>query len=94
MQVPRHTYLPLLIPEIKENMVELALDDSILSGLDEKDWWFEEEPPRAEEGEVFAGQGVCKWYVCFILFSSLLLLPLSLRDAFGGGTELIVGIGQ
>lgn len=63
MQVPRHTYLPLLIPEIKENMVELALDDSILSGLDEKDWWFEEEPPSAEEGEVFAGQGVCKWYV-------------------------------
>jgi hypothetical protein len=44
-------------------MVELALDDSILSGLDEKDWWFEEEAPSAEEGEVFAGQGVCKWYV-------------------------------
>ena len=44
-------------------MVELALDDSILAGLDEKDWWFEEEPPNVEEGEVFAGQGVCKWYV-------------------------------
>ena len=71
MQVPRHTYLPLLIPEIRENMVELALDDSILSGLDEKDWWFEEEPPSAEEGEVFAGQGVCKWYV----FSSLHIHP-------------------
>jgi hypothetical protein len=70
MQVPRHTYLPLLIPEIKENMVELALDDSILSGLDEKDWWFEEEPPSAEEGEVFAGQGVCKWYVTYPLLLS------------------------
>jgi autophagy-related protein 5 len=64
MQVPRYTYLPLLIPEIKENMVELALDDQVLSGLDEKEWWFEEEPPSPEEGgEVFAGQGVCKWYV-------------------------------
>jgi autophagy-related protein 5 len=73
MQVPRHTYLPLLIPEIKENMVELALDDSILSGLDEKDWWFEEEPPSAEEGEVFAGQGVCKWYVSLYTSDSALL---------------------
>jgi autophagy-related protein 5 len=82
MQVPRHTYLPLLIPEIKENMVELALDDSILSGLDEKDWWFEEEAPSAEEGEVFAGQGVCKWYVPF-LFTSLLssMMMWSLDEA-------------
>lgn len=47
-------------------MVELALDDSILSGLDEKDWWFEEELPSSEEGEVFAGQGVCKWYVSLL----------------------------
>jgi len=51
-------------------MVELALDDSILSGLDEKDWWFEEEPPSVEEGEVFAGQGVCKWYVPFSSYVS------------------------
>jgi autophagy-related protein 5 len=82
MQVPRHTYLPLLIPEIKENMVELALDDSILSGLDEKDWWFEEEPPSAEEGEVFAGQGVCKWHVP-LLFTSLLssMMMWSLDEA-------------
>jgi hypothetical protein len=52
-------------------MVELALDDSILSGLDEKDWWFEEEPPSAEEGDLFAGQGVCKWYVPLSFHSQL-----------------------
>jgi autophagy-related protein 5 len=74
MQVPRCTYLPLLIPEIKENMVELALDDSILSGLDEKEWWFEEEPAAVEEGEVFAGQGVCKWYVPFFLLTATLVV--------------------
>jgi autophagy-related protein 5 len=90
MQVPRHTYLPLLIPEIKENMVELALDDSILSGLDEKDWWFEEEPPSAEEGEVFAGQGVCKWYVSFSLTSSALAyITPECTWGVAGGTLMI-----
>jgi autophagy-related protein 5 len=85
MQVPRHTYLPLLIPEIKENMVELALDDSILSGLYEKDWWFEEEPPSAEEGEVFAGQGVCKWYVPLPILKPPLLSPIHFEMYKKGG---------
>ena len=73
-------------------MVELALDDSILSGLDEKDWWFEEEPPSAEEGEVFAGQGVCKWYVSFTLCTHLKSpekVVLVIARA-----ELMIGIGQ
>ncbi|RXK37517.1 autophagy protein 5 [Tremella mesenterica] len=58
MHAPRYTYLPLLIPEIRENLVELALDDEQLAATDEKDWWFEEEP---QDGG-FAGQGTCKWH--------------------------------
>nr|ODN93151.1 autophagy protein 5 [Cryptococcus depauperatus CBS 7841] len=43
IQAPRYTYLPLLIPQIKENLVELALDEQQLEGTDVKNWWFEEE---------------------------------------------------
>jgi len=64
MQVPRYTYLPLLIPEIRENLVELALDDQAFGETNEKDWWFEEDPPEEGEGDGgFAPQGPCKWYV-------------------------------
>lgn len=64
MQVPRYTYLPLLIPEIRENLVELALDDQAFGETNEKDWWFEEDPSEEGEGEGgFAPQGPCKWYV-------------------------------
>lgn len=67
MQVPRYTYLPLLIPEIRENLVELALDDQAFGETNEKDWWFEEDLELGEgagEGGVgFAPQGPCKWYV-------------------------------
>ncbi|ORX38891.1 autophagy protein Apg5-domain-containing protein [Kockovaella imperatae] len=60
MQAPRHSYLPLLLPEIRENLVELALDDQQLADTDEKDWWFEEE---VEEGSsVFVSQGPCRWH--------------------------------
>lgn len=59
MHAPRYTYLPLLIPEIRENLVELALDDDQLAEFDEKNWWFEEDPSL--EPGTFAGQGVCKW---------------------------------
>jgi autophagy-related protein 5 len=61
MQVPRYSYLPLLIPEIRENLVELALDEEKLGDTDEKDWWFEEEPSEGTGG--FASQGPCKWYI-------------------------------
>jgi autophagy-related protein 5 len=61
MQVPRYTYLPLLIPEIRENLVELALDDQAFGETNEKDWWFEEDTELGEGS--FAPQGPCKWYV-------------------------------
>ena len=66
MQVPRYTYLPLLIPEIRENLVELALDDQAFAESNEKYWWFEEDPVDDGEGGGvggFAPQGPCKWYV-------------------------------
>lgn len=59
MQVPRYTYLPLLIPEIRENLVDLALEEDRLAEVDEKEWWFEEEPSEDTGG--FASQGACKW---------------------------------
>ncbi len=64
MHAPRYTYLPLLIPEIRENLIELALDDQQLAEVDEKNWWFEEEV--GPEPGSFAGQGVCKWYVLLL----------------------------
>ncbi|WWD21432.1 hypothetical protein CI109_105917 [Kwoniella shandongensis] len=60
IQAPRYSYLPLLIPEIKENLVELALDDAQLEQTEEKDWWFEEEVDDEPGG--FAGQGACRWH--------------------------------
>ncbi len=61
MQAPRYTYLPLLIPEIRENLVELCLDDQQLAETNDSDWWLEED---VEEGGGFASQGVCRWWAC------------------------------
>lgn len=66
MQAPRHTYLPLLIPEIRENLVEIALDDQQFAETDEKEWWFEEDSERGigDDGGIegaFASQGACRW---------------------------------
>ncbi len=58
MYASRHTYLPLLIPEIRENLVEIALDDQQLAETNEAEWWFEED---AGDGLGFAPQGPCKW---------------------------------
>ncbi|WWC67865.1 uncharacterized protein I206_101782 [Kwoniella pini CBS 10737] len=60
IQAPRYSYLPLLIPEIRENLIEVALDDRQSEETDEKDWWFEEEPD--EETGAFASQGACRWH--------------------------------
>ncbi|WWC59341.1 uncharacterized protein I303_101893 [Kwoniella dejecticola CBS 10117] len=60
IQAPRYSYLPLLIPEIRENLVEIALDEKQLEETDEKDWWFEEEPDEEPGG--FTGQGACRWH--------------------------------
>ena len=62
MHVPRYTYLPLLIPEIRENLVELCLDDEQLESTKEAEWWFEEEA-RGDRQDSFAATGPCKWYV-------------------------------
>lgn len=58
MYPPRYAYLPLLIPEIRENLVEIALDDQQLAETNEADWWFEEDKGDIEG---FAPQGVCRW---------------------------------
>ncbi|WRT64845.1 uncharacterized protein IL334_001781 [Kwoniella shivajii] len=60
IQAPRYSYLPLLIPEIRDNLVELALDEKQLGEVDEKDWWLEEEVDDEPGG--FAGQGACRWH--------------------------------
>ncbi|WVF69945.1 hypothetical protein IAT40_004730 [Kwoniella sp. CBS 6097] len=62
LQVPRYSYLPLLIQEIRENFIELALNDNELETVDEKDWWFEEERDEDEAPGGFAGQGTCRWH--------------------------------
>ncbi|KAK6903806.1 autophagy protein 5 [Kwoniella mangroviensis CBS 10435] len=62
IQTPRYTYLPLLIPEIRESLVELALDDKQIEETDEKDWWFEEEEDEDEAPGGFARQGACRWH--------------------------------
>lgn len=79
MQAPRYTYLPLLIPEIRENLVELALDEAQLGELDESGWWFEEE--RSEQKGGFAPQGPCKWCV-----RERMPPPSTLRDGFHDGS--------
>ncbi|WWC86965.1 uncharacterized protein L201_001846 [Kwoniella dendrophila CBS 6074] len=68
IHAPRYSYLPLLIPEIRENLVELALDEKQLEETDEKDWWFEEEVDDDEPGG-FASQGACRWHWSIDLIS-------------------------
>ncbi|BEI86507.1 hypothetical protein CcaverHIS002_0607940 [Cutaneotrichosporon cavernicola] len=41
IQAPRYTYLALLLPTIREHLVELALDDEALARTNESEWWFE-----------------------------------------------------
>ncbi|OXH00384.1 autophagy protein 5, partial [Cryptococcus neoformans] len=60
IKAPRYSYLPLFVPEIRENLVELALDDAQLEQIDEKNWWFEEE--AAEDKQAFVRQGACRWH--------------------------------
>ncbi|WVO24613.1 autophagy protein 5 [Cryptococcus decagattii] len=60
IKAPRYSYLPFFIPEIRENLVELALDDAQLEQIDEKNWWFEEELPEDKQG--FVPQGACRWH--------------------------------
>ncbi|CED82721.1 Protein involved in autophagy and nutrient starvation [Phaffia rhodozyma] len=52
IQAPRQSYLPLLLQDIRENLVELALDDQALAATRQQDWWFEDE----------AGSGITRWH--------------------------------
>ncbi|KAK4685003.1 autophagy-related protein 5, partial [Tremellales sp. Uapishka_1] len=61
MTAPRYSYLPLLLSEIRENLVDLVLDDQQLAETNETEWWFEEEPDPAASGGL-ASQGPCKWH--------------------------------
>lgn len=74
MHVPRYTYLPLLIPEIRENLVELCLDDEQLESTKEAEWWFEEEP-RGDRQDSFSTTGPCKWCVPPCVASNSETLP-------------------
>lgn len=75
MHAPRHTYLPLLIPEIRENLVDIALDDQQLAETDELEWWFEEDPG---DSSGFTPQGACRWYAHPILAADDRHWPLDL----------------
>ena len=59
MQVPRISYLPLIIPELKQYLIELVLSEREGANVREESWWFEDE---------FGG--IVKWLVlplrCFV----------------------------
>jgi autophagy-related protein 5 len=77
IQALRQTYLPLLLGEIRENLVELVLDDQALASIREADWWFEDE----------GGGGVMKWFVPALRLSLGVDLELMRVDSWvvGGG---------
>ncbi|KAL1406274.1 autophagy protein 5 [Vanrija albida] len=64
IQAPRYTYLPLLLQGVREQLVDVALDDKALADhADDSQWWFEEDAGEGEESNVkFAPQGPCKWH--------------------------------
>ncbi|KII91980.1 hypothetical protein PLICRDRAFT_133247 [Plicaturopsis crispa FD-325 SS-3] len=43
IQAPRVSYLPLLMPEIKQYLMDVVFDDAAGKVLKEEDWWFESE---------------------------------------------------
>ncbi|OCF41711.1 autophagy protein 5 [Kwoniella heveanensis CBS 569] len=89
LQVPRYTYLPLLIQEIRENFVELALNDAELETVDETTWWFEEERDEDEAPGAFAGQGTCRWHwpIDLIDLHSYISRPRPLPAASGSSSS-------
>ena len=64
MQCARYTYLPVILPEIRDNFVKSVLAPDELESLASptEDWWFEVNSSR--DGEDAHGNGeICKWYV-------------------------------
>ncbi|TFK75300.1 hypothetical protein BDN72DRAFT_832161 [Pluteus cervinus] len=43
MQAPRVSYLPLIMPEIRQFLMDVVFDDAAAKVLKEEDWWFESE---------------------------------------------------
>ncbi|KIM31926.1 hypothetical protein M408DRAFT_327313 [Serendipita vermifera MAFF 305830] len=43
LQVPRISYLPLIIPELKQYLIELVLSEREGANVKEESWWFEDE---------------------------------------------------
>jgi hypothetical protein len=65
MQCPRYTYLPVILPELRDNFVNSVLAPDELESLASplEDWWFEVD--TSHEGEDAHGNGdMCKWSVC------------------------------
>jgi hypothetical protein len=62
MQCSRHTYLSLLLPELKTNFVQsaLALDELEAIGTSSDDWWFELNQSDNEDEPTGNGE-LCRW---------------------------------
>ncbi|KAG8773359.1 autophagy protein 5, partial [Serendipita sp. 398] len=43
LQVPRISYLPLIVPELKQYLIELVLSEREAANVKEDVWWFEDE---------------------------------------------------
>lgn len=55
LQAPRVSYLPLIMPEVKQYLMDVVFDETAAANLREEDWWFENEEGLA-----------CKWCVVSI----------------------------
>ncbi|PPQ65006.1 hypothetical protein CVT26_015715 [Gymnopilus dilepis] len=43
IQAPRVSYLPLIVPEIRQYLMDVVFDEIAAKGLKEEEWWFESE---------------------------------------------------
>lgn len=65
MQCPRYTYLPIILPELRDDFVNSVLAPDELESLASpiEDWWFEVD--TSHDGQDAHGNGeICKWSVC------------------------------
>jgi autophagy-related protein 5 len=82
MQCPRYTYLPIILPELRDNFVNSVLAPDELESLASpiEDWWFEVD--TSHDGEDAHGNGeMCKWSVftgCSAMVMLMSRLTLSL----------------
>lgn len=63
IQAPRVSYLPLLMPEIRQYLMDVVFDETVAKTMKDEDWWFE-----TEDGTLL------KWYdltcpqICCLFF--------------------------